>query len=571
MKEEKIELLAVNKLLNYKFEVPSYQRGYRWTSQQVKDLLEDIYEFQIDPKIPSDQYYCLQPVVVSKEGDKYILIDGQQRLTTIHIIFSYLEKIMELLNKERFEISYETRKDSESFMKSIDLEMREDNVDYFHICQAYETIKTWFSERDGTVQMDFLNTLLREDGQGKNVRVIWYEVGEEASAIDIFTRLNMGKIPLTNAELIKALFLSKHSHFTPPETRKIRQLEIATEWDAIELELQDDKFWLFLNNKGVNYTNKIELIFDLIVQDSSLDNYHTFRYFNKQIVKKDVPVEELWSTVKRIYLTLSEWYENHTYFHLIGFLLATNKKLTSLIEKSMILDKDEFLIYLKNEIKSIISLDEIETYNYGDDNKEIKTSLLLFNIVTMLNLENDSLRFSFDKYKKDTWDIEHIHAIKSEPPKKENHRLEWLREVQKFSKDSNQLDENLKLEIAAYFDLSVSERGEQFNNLYERIVEIYSEEGDSEAPNDISNLALLDSGTNRGYSNAVFPIKRNTIIDKEKNGKFIPICTKNVFLKYYSDNVEQMTFWGKDERKNYKENFISTLTDYFNKKDNGYY
>lgn len=565
MKEEKIELLAVNRLLNYKFEVPSYQRGYRWTSQQVKDLLEDIYEFQIDPKIPSDQYYCLQPVVVSKEGDKYILIDGQQRLTTIHIIFTFLEKIMELLGKEKFDISYETRKDSEAFMKSIDLDKKTNNVDYFHICQAYETIKEWFDERDGTVKMDFLNTILREDGQGKNIRVIWYEVGEEASAIDIFTRLNMGKIPLTNAELIKALFLSKHSHFTPPETRKIRQLEISTEWDAMELELQDAKFWLFLNNNETNYTNKIELIFDLIVQDSSLDNYHTFRYFNNEIVNKDIPVEKLWDKVKRIYLTLSEWYEDHTYFHLVGFLLTTGESLITLIDNSMNLDKDEFLIYLKDKIQSIISIADLPSYNYGEDNKNIRTSLLLFNIITMLNLDNASLRFSFDKYKNDTWDIEHIHAIKSEPPIKENHRLDWLREVQKFADESSRLGEDLKSDIKAYFDLSLTERETRFKGLYEKIVEIYSEEGDGEAPNDISNLALLDSGTNRGYSNAVFPIKRNTIINKEKNGKFIPICTKNVFLKYYSDNVEQMTFWGKDERKNYKENFILTLTEYFNK------
>lgn len=567
MNEEKIKLLAINQLLNLRFEVPSYQRGYRWKSQQVRDLLNDIFEFQTDPKIPNDQYYCLQPVVVCKEDDKYVLIDGQQRLTTIHIIFSFLEDIMKLLKKDKFDISYETRKDSESFMKKINLEKALENVDYFHICKAYEEIENWFEDKDGTVKIDFLNTLLREDGKGKNVRVIWYEVGESANAIDIFTRLNMGKIPLTNAELIKALFLSKHSNFKYPETRKIRQLEIASEWDGMELALSDNRFWLFLNNEEGKYINRIELIFDLIVNEGSIDAYHTFRYFNTQISTENIEVEVLWGQVKRIYLTLLEWFEDHTYFHLIGFLRATGTGLKKLIDISIQLDKSDFLNKLKNEIRSKIDIKELPEYSYGEDDKKIRTSLLLFNIITMLNLNNTSLRFAFDRYKKDSWDIEHIHAIKSEPPKKENHRMDWLKEVKNYigtAQSQDSLNDILN-EIDTYFDLAQSERNDKFDNIYEKIVELYSEKGDAEAPNDISNLALLDSGTNRGYSNAVFPIKRNTIIHKDKNGTFIPICTKNVFLKYYSDNVEQMTFWGKQERENYKNNFIETIANYFAK------
>lgn len=45
MEENKIELKSVSELLGMKFFIPSYQRGYRWTEQQVKDLLEDILEF----------------------------------------------------------------------------------------------------------------------------------------------------------------------------------------------------------------------------------------------------------------------------------------------------------------------------------------------------------------------------------------------------------------------------------------------------------------------------------------------------------------------------------------------
>ena len=42
MAENKIELKSVRELLGMKFFIPNYQRGYRWTEQQVLDLLNDI-------------------------------------------------------------------------------------------------------------------------------------------------------------------------------------------------------------------------------------------------------------------------------------------------------------------------------------------------------------------------------------------------------------------------------------------------------------------------------------------------------------------------------------------------
>lgn len=105
-----ITLKSVRNLLGMKFFIPSYQRGYRWTEQQVKDLLNDIKEF-IDNG--TNNIYCIQPLVV-KERDQDILskikkansidevkqfllgswevIDGQQRLTTIKIILTVCKK-----------------------------------------------------------------------------------------------------------------------------------------------------------------------------------------------------------------------------------------------------------------------------------------------------------------------------------------------------------------------------------------------------------------------------------------------------------------------------------------------
>ena len=63
-----IELKSVSELLGMKFFIPSYQRGYRWTEQQVKDLLNDVNEFEPQKISNSNEetWYCMQPLVVRK-------------------------------------------------------------------------------------------------------------------------------------------------------------------------------------------------------------------------------------------------------------------------------------------------------------------------------------------------------------------------------------------------------------------------------------------------------------------------------------------------------------------------
>ncbi len=124
-------LRALGKLKNFHFFVPSYQRGYRWRDQEVGDLLGDIWDFKQNSK--GAKFYCLQPVVVQKEGDRYRVIDGQQRLTTIFLITQFLE------GKSHFKIAYQTRPQSVEFLESIDQQNSEQttNIDFYHFVKAY--------------------------------------------------------------------------------------------------------------------------------------------------------------------------------------------------------------------------------------------------------------------------------------------------------------------------------------------------------------------------------------------------------------------------------------------------
>ncbi len=278
--ENTLELKTVNSLQEFNFYIPSYQRGFRWTPKEVKDLLDDISEFR--PKDVGTEgektWYCLQPIVVKeKDTNKFEVIDGQQRLTTIYLILHFLNQ--RYVNKEKLlTIEYQTRIDSFSFLKNLSpTTYSNSNVDFHFMSEAFKCITSWFNEKSDFNFNEF------ESKFKFDTKVIWYE-SNEMDSISIFTRINIGKIPLTNAELIKALFL-KSSNFNGANIEKIRlkQLEISTEWDQIEQSLQNDRFWFFLNENNTS-TNRIEFIFNLMNEETDIDdNYSTFRFFNKKI------------------------------------------------------------------------------------------------------------------------------------------------------------------------------------------------------------------------------------------------------------------------------------------------
>ena len=104
---------------------------------------------------------------------------------------------MGFIDGPKFTLEYETRGQSAIFLDSIDLSRKEENVDLWFICNAYETIEKWFADRDKKSTITNINKFFDE-----NVKIIWYEVSENEDAISLFTRLNIGKIPLTSAELV---------------------------------------------------------------------------------------------------------------------------------------------------------------------------------------------------------------------------------------------------------------------------------------------------------------------------------------------------------------------------------
>lgn len=560
--ENNLELKTVNDLNEYEFVIPAYQRGYRWTTQEVTDLLNDVNEFVPKQISDSDEktWYCLQPIVLKqKDNGMYEVIDGQQRLTTIFLILHYLNQdFIESRREKLLELNYETRDNLKEFLLTLTLEVDENvNIDYYYIVQAYKTIDEWFNSRGTKFNKDDFRSKFRF-----NTKIIWYESFEE-DTISVFTRLNIGKISLSNAELIKALFL-KSSNFEKTESKiKYKQLEIASEWDRIEADFQDDRFWYFITgDKKVN--NRIEFIFDLMNNDyNNEDPYSTFRYFSTLISSTSKEnIENNWKSIKDYYMRFCEWYKDRELYHKIGYLISIEMvEINQLYEESSNRTKKEFRNYLDDLI--IESLKNIKFYSlaYGDtkENLKIKKVLLLYNILTMLRSEKDNSFFPFNLYKTENWDIEHITSIKESIPASIDQKKNWLDDVNIYIDPLADDGQELKYRILT---CKINDEVE-FTELFEDIVSHFNAHVNSDDEiNGISNLTLLDSETNRGYKNAVFPIKRKTIIDRDKMGAFIPIGTKNVFLKYFSEYPPKISFWTQEDRENYEIDLRNVLADF---------
>lgn len=606
MSDNVLVLKSINQLMENSFFIPSYQRGYRWTEKQVEDLLDDIWGFAIDPPKHEDgkmrPFYCLQPIVVKEkngEENEWEVIDGQQRLTTIYLILENLKLQIERDNKNLKRVYYETRDTTEKYLKKINEELSEDNIDFYHIYNANETIKKWFQDKAnnteyGAPKATFAPTFLT------HTKVIWYVVKDGSDSYDIFTRLNIGKIELTNAELIKALFLKKWNNSEEIDTLRLKQLKVATEWDRIENRLQDDSFWYFIYNEfetdKPKYANRIEYIFDLMKdKPKDAEDKYTFYEFNNDFEvsrnknKYKIPdTESLWLEVKRYFLKFEEWYNDRELYHLIGFLISVGYDIRNILEPEEndenldIKTKTAFKKHLKDKIKNKVNF-FIETLEYRDRDK-IKTVLLLFNIQTIISNEKSNIRFPFDLYKKEDWDIEHIRSL-TDKVLIGNDCKAWSKDMlEYFSGFDNYYEQEeyingFKILEKPFFTNILKEESEdilqflyktaygedvdqkKFDEVYNKIRKEFKEENEP-TKNAISNLALLDFATNRSYQNAFFPIKRKVILQNDKQGKFIPICTKNVFMKAYSKRFDEVMYWNRDDANNYLQAITETLEDY---------
>lgn len=638
MGTKKVEELLANKSMpqGIQFFVPNYQRGYRWKESQVQQLLNDLSEFDYE-KGNESRFYCLQPLVVKEDKEKgWIVIDGQQRLTTLFIVLTCIEKMLYKEKAKLFVMNYQNKTQMHDWLESLgivkldpnsgdvidEVTLNEEDIDAYHITNSYLTVKKWLED---TYDYKAIGAEIREKIR-TYTRFIWYEINGDVKPEIIFTNINMGKIKLTNAELIKALLLKKDNYKGESEKEiTASQIKISTAWDNMEATLQREDMWRFLTGSGKfsSIDTHMELIFQIMAKEiikSRVEKYpefyveneeqlnretYTFIIFNREMeymkreyvaagdYKYSKMLEDFWGKVESFYNMFIDWYEDREWYHLIGVLLSKDENQSEEYFENLCAlyrghTKTEFVMELKKKIISEIEFEDADKddFEFGEEvvreylnslqysgNKaekdKIRNILLLFNVISMQQNTDSNPRFPFDAYQRQKWDIEHIHSVTTDRAQNKKEREEWLEEAKSYIDSDVGMPEELKAEIDNIYTQKLygDESAPQYDEMYNKVIAFFSGESSVEEKpiNEISNLTLLDQRTNRGYGNHIFPVKRNKILEKSGIESFIPLCTKNVFLKFYSKAVSQMYLWDKHDRQDYFDKMVQNIVDYLAK------
>lgn len=619
--EETLVFHDVKDLIGEHFLIPDYQRGYRWESQQVSDLLNDIsFFYQKNP----NESYSMQPIVVKKRDIRWEVVDGQQRLTTVLLILQALGYV------ESYIIDYQVLENSTSHILDIANCPNIDDINLFHMKQAYNTVLEWVHNKVGehgsfkTVD-DLISFCIN------NLKFLWYraDLVDDSPGEKIFRRLNIGKIELTQSELIKALFLSKDNFANDAVNRRE---ELAHQWDSIEAALQNDEFWLFITNlKDDKSPTRIEFVLKYLYENYK-DTLFVINNFDEDINSRDAlfrayyetfrndrhKFNGIWLKVNDVIATWQLWYEDVTLYHLIGFLLFqysgqfTLRTLYDKWQKSIYIDfLSNYVIKFISE-KVIGSFDPNRIYvtkdkngNEKDHKREAFPYLLLMNVLHVLrqnisHLNNPSYqqgvfyKFPFHLLKREIkkigegWDVEHIDSATTNALDQWKAQKEWiLSSYLSLTKDQKkELDSDTNLSV--FFNSnSDDESYESFKSLASKISNWIEPSGEIEYPdkNRIYNYALLDSSTNRGYKNAIYPTKRQHIRNKTigvllyadwekdkivikkdvKKSAFVPPCTLNVFTKQYSYMPGTFMRWTLSDALDYEKEILSLFNWFLNK------
>ena len=631
MNNNQVDIVTIGSLLNGKnhFYVPSYQRGYRWKRKQVEDLLSDLYSFkkQFDSGFRQDigDFYCLQPVIVREITDNDLrnevlgeeakdaevklweLVDGQQRMTSIFIILSYLLK-QKGLDKEAFKkryrsqlytMFYESRPDTQDFLNSLlyNNALPADNIDATHILNAYHYIDGWFDDKgmeiskryvggEGEmpeVMWDNLISQIANKSDSGSTKVIWYQLSndDDVDPVQEFTRINNGKIPLTDTELVKALFLQRKNFRSG--TKVLEQARVSLQWEQMENSLQRNDFWCFISDKGIGEEDRMGELLKLVYLKNHSDDAQNiesgdiFRYFYNELDGQDAEnlmnkVNGLWTTIIDTYRTLEDWYDSPEIYNYVGYLIQSGKTLSEIYRQSEQQERstDDFIKLLEEDIRSIlpekcVEKDDEDKYRIQieyPNRPELRKILLLLNVdllaqqLKKIRTEDadeeilsdaNVFKFPYDLYKSQNWDIEHIDSATTNDLTDKNAQEVWVKNA---IKDLNiPITESIKAKM---------DHGE-WKDLIGIIQE--HEEEDLENKNFIGNLTLLDSGTNREYKNDLFCQKRRKIIERVKTGRYVLTCTQYVFMKFFDDEnvTESRTKWTREDQRKYHQFILNQL------------
>lgn len=621
MNENTLKLIPVGQLRGKKYNIESYQRGYKWGKKEILELLNDIEGYDDHQGL-----YCLQPLILQQLGTEKIafwdklkevevfkeneVVDGQQRLTTLYLILKYLVYKKWIEESFLYEIDFRTRIRSGEFLKDhlhciyeLDLSAITeddissnnyedvdsvnnlwkyfvedhstfDNVDIYHFFTVTSYLIRWMEVNLHDVnRKSFIDKLL------ESVKVIWYYLGSSENnekIITVFLNNNKGKISLTSSELIKALLVLNIKNREVDSISELKINQFALEWDALETQLQDDRFWFFIQPDHSKYKEgtRIDYLFDLeLVKPFKSDDLYAYRIVEKKFNEK-TDITKIWEDVSKLYYKLLNWYNDLEIYHYVGFLINCNiKNLYQLIKETKGKNRTNLVVSLKNYITEEFNKKSIDKdtqklfYKYSLYNLHYKDfyhetlTVLMFHNILYYSDNMAKYKFPFELFVKEKWSIEHI--IPQNPQEINNIKVlhQWYKDLVAYL-DRPEGNEFVA-EILNYSSISELKKNKTLTQKLDNLAK------DSEdITHDLNNLLLLDRNTNSALSNKLFALKRKKILEFDRNGVnengkpvFIPIETLNAFNKVYSDDIN-IENWTKEDGDKYVQAIKDRLAEF---------
>lgn len=584
---EDVGLLSVGELNQQQFLIPYYQRGYRWTAEHVTQLLNDVSAF----KLEEAPFYCLQPIVVRwrQEEGYWEVIDGQQRLTTMWLVQRLL-----LPETKPYSLTFENHIRQSFSAATLHTAAAEaangtppksenESLEASYIRGAAGAIVDWKKHKTEAEVADFGTKLL------DYTKVIWYETPAEdrSPAQTIFTRLNAGKIPLTEAELIKALLLKRQgsAHKAAYEGW---QFELAAAWDSMEAALAEPAFggWLRLPNNPDGRPRLEWLLLlehEIQAKGSSDRNLALFTAVEERL--KTTSSWHYWQLVEKVFQRLRAWHDDPGLYHRVGYLLATGNsrhQLKELLTLAETQGKVGFWMELSGRIAAVVNFipnaeaQAWDTLEYGQYTDQLRKILLLHNVATAEQAQGLSGRFPFAAYHAVSWSLEHIHPqnpADDEPASLKNYQkwlAEWEQELREWPGASPETPalllrmEDLRVSLLTTSEADTTRLqalAQEVAALGRDYFALFTDDDPAAANGQhpdplhrLENLALLSQSDNSALGNGVFRAKRAMLLGWQQEAKkgFVPPATLQVFQKTYSKNPDDLRRWTSADRTGYR-------------------
>lgn len=223
---------TLSAIFKERYTIPLYQRNFAWRTEEVQQLLQDVYDAYEKNRL--GYYYIGSLVVLKRHTGDYEVIDGQQRLTVVSIIAILLGDV------RRPVLSYDSRPEVQTFFEDLCKDpkksLKDDAATLFYLKEACEHIRSAeveSSRREGTrkikladVKDAFMDFFLN------HVVLVLNEIPEDTDVAAYFEIMNNRGEQLQKHELVKAQMMEKLKLADGESYDEAKQRQFAFVWDA---------------------------------------------------------------------------------------------------------------------------------------------------------------------------------------------------------------------------------------------------------------------------------------------------------------------------------------------------